>query len=158
WNLTPGQGKLNATETALGALYSPLGIASCFGCHSTVLVGTPEALDFEHSKLNVGCESCHGAARKHVESAQQLATGSIRLTDLVRPETPTGSTATELCARCHRSQTDFRAGDPTLESQLARFSGVALMRSRCFTETAGRLSCLTCHNPHQPASRLAASY
>lgn len=158
WNLTPGQGKIDAAQTALGAVYSPLGIASCFGCHATVLVGTPDALDLDRSRLNVGCESCHGGGRAHVESATKLASGAAAPAELVRPPVLRDEAVTELCARCHRSQNDIKPGDPAFESQLARFAGVALMRSRCFTESAGKLSCVSCHNPHEPASREPVSY
>lgn len=157
WNLTPGQARIDATQTALGQVYTPLGVASCFGCHSTVLVGTPEKLDFQRSLLNVGCESCHGGGRAHVESALKLAKGE-KLAALLRPEAPRGEKVMELCGSCHRSLENFQDGDPRLESQLARFPGAALMRSRCYTQSNGQLDCSSCHNPHQRASTDPKSY
>ena len=44
------------------------------------------------------------------------------------------------------------------ESQIARFPGAALMRSACYTQSEGRLTCSTCHNPHERASTEPRSY
>lgn len=158
WNLTPGQARIDPALTALGQVYTPLGIASCFGCHSTVLVGTPEKLDYERSILNVGCESCHGGGKAHVESALALSRGE-KLASLLKPETPRGERVMELCGSCHRSLENFQEGDPLLESQLARFPGAALMRSGCYTKSPpGEMNCSTCHNPHQRASKDPRAY
>lgn len=151
WNFTPGQGPANPLGVLLGQQYSPLGAAACFGCHSTVLVGAPAGLALERSILNVGCESCHGPARGHVESAL-----ADRL-PLVLPRHPRGKDQMQTCGACHRLPTVGEPG-PMMESQLARFAGPALMRSRCYLESGGRLTCTTCHDPHRPASRSGVFY
>lgn len=151
WNFTPGQGPANPLGVLLGQQYAPLGAAACFGCHSTVLVGTPDGLELGRSLLDVGCESCHGPARRHVESA----TAGER--PMVTPQSPAGGDQMKTCGACHRTPT---VGEPSpmMESQLARFAGPALMRSRCYLESGGRLTCTTCHDPHRPASRSAVFY
>jgi hypothetical protein len=151
WNFTPGQGPANPLGVLLGQTYSPVGAAACFGCHSTVLVGGDAGLELGKSVLNVGCESCHGPGRAHVESATRGGG------PLVRPAHPEGSDQMKVCGACHRTPT---VGEPNamMESQLARFAGPALMRSRCYLESDGRLTCTTCHDPHRPASRSAAFY
>jgi len=146
WNFTPGSGPGAPYHEALGDPYSPAQAAACFGCHTTVLTGTRKSLDLTHSLLNVGCESCHGAARNHVDSATGDGAGQ-----LVTPRLHNGPQIMQLCSSCHRMPvaTDDAKPMGASESQLARFPGVALVRSRCFIASAGKLSCITCHNPHQ---------
>lgn len=165
WNFTPGQGPADPVRDPLGKTHTDLSVASCFGCHSTVLVGTKERLDLENSRLNIGCESCHGPGKAHVESANQYAAAMRAgggtpppLNSLALPAKLTGERQVKMCSQCHRNPTDVPDGDPRLEGQLARFAGAALMRSRCFQESGRELSCSSCHNPHEPASRSLAHY
>src|SRR5205823_5293708 len=44
------------------------------------------------------------------------------------------------------------------EILLARFQPVGLMQSKCYTESGGTFSCVTCHDPHARASADRASY
>lgn len=151
WSFTLGDGPGTTFHGALGQPFTPVQAAACFGCHSTVLVGTREHLDLAHSHLNVGCETCHGPCRKHVESAggtpAERGAGSAEA--IVLPPTHTGPEIMHLCQTCHREPGDISVQYAGNESYLARFPGAALPRSRCFTESAGKLSCITCHDPHQ---------
>lgn len=161
WNFTPGHGPNDPLAFPLGLATTELGAASCFGCHSTVLVGTPERLDLEHSRLNIGCESCHGASRAHVESARKAAVTQANAAQLrvpILPARPTGEAQIRMCASCHRSGMSLPVDDSGVEKQLARFAGTALMRSRCYTESGGKLACSSCHDPHAPVSRSPRSY
>lgn len=155
WNFTPGQGPQVDIRQPLGQSYSPAEAASCFGCHSTVLVGTPERLDLRRSILNVGCESCHGPSRRHVDAATSAASSSA---EVARPPKVTGAAVMDLCGKCHREPFQAPQGQTTDEAQLPRFPGIALARSRCFTESEGKLTCTTCHNPHEPAPKAATAY
>lgn len=155
WNFTPGQGPQVDIRQPLGQSYTPTEAASCFGCHSTALVGTSERLDFRRSILNVGCESCHGPSRAHVDAAAKAVD---RGGDLVKPPKAVGAAVMDLCGKCHREPVDLPPGQVSDESQLPRFPGIALARSRCFTESAGKLTCITCHNPHEPAPKSALAY
>ncbi|MBV9470903.1 MAG: hypothetical protein JO316_09180 [Abitibacteriaceae bacterium] len=157
WNFTPGSGPGEGTAEALGDAYTPVQAAACFGCHSTVLTGTRKSLDLEHSRLNVGCESCHGPGRSHVESVQGGATANGTTANgsqaaeaaLVTPPLHNGPQIMQLCGLCHRMPVASGHENALGETLLARFPGVALVRSRCFTASAGKLSCITCHNPHE---------
>ena len=76
WNFTPGRGPGDDLPQPLGHVYNNLAVSACFGCHSTVLVGTPEKLALERSLLNVGCESCHGPGSEHIRQEQADAKGA----------------------------------------------------------------------------------
>ncbi len=153
WNFTPGDGPGQGFHQALGITYDPMQMAACFGCHSTVLTGTRKGLDIAHSILNVGCESCHGPCRSHVESAASFMAkaGGSPLThaSLITPAKQSGPEIMQLCDTCHRFPVKVSNENTASEPELARFAGVALPRSRCFIASAGKLSCVTCHDPHQ---------
>lgn len=151
WNFTPGSALGAPFHQALGDDYSAGQAAACFGCHSTVLTGSRKALDLEHSHLNVGCESCHGPCRRHIESVNAGGAGGTQGTQdaIVMPPTYSGPQIMQLCGSCHRVPVDVKDQNAMGESLLPRFPGVALPRSRCFIASAGKLSCVTCHDPHR---------
>src|SRR5207249_4108620 len=60
-----------------------------------------------------------------------------------------------LCAHCHNSDDPSIAlGDP----RSVRFQTSTMTRSRCYTESGGGLSCITCHDPHRDAATAADGY
>lgn len=156
WNFTPGSGPGAPVRHVLGDPFTPGQAAACFGCHSTVLVGTRERLDLDHSLLNVGCESCHGPCRSHVESMSGGAAHTQ--TAAVTPLRHDGTQIMQLCGTCHRIPVAVSDESAAGESQLARFPGIALPRSRCFLASNGKLSCITCHDPHESTKQQEASF
>jgi hypothetical protein len=137
-------------------------------------------------ELAIGCERCHGPGELHVQERTQGAaiTGSID-TAIVNPSKLSGWLADNICMSCHqdgdtrvlqpgKNYSDFRPGTP-LDDTVAIFAlpltpqsppasplleHYSLMKlSKCFTSSGGRLSCLTCHDPHvQPRIGAAAYY
>jgi predicted CXXCH cytochrome family protein len=107
---------------------------------------------------NVSCERCHGPGRAHVEAARRGAPDS----ELSLPLGPDRWTADELlrfCGECHRHPAgprpeQIRLGDPTL----VRFQPIGLMQSKCYRQSEGALSCLTCHDPHARPSTNRTAY
>ena len=56
-----------------------------------------------------------------------------------------------VCSRCHRSIDDISLdGDDAVLT--GRFQGYGLELSRCYKKSGGRLSCVTCHDPHTSVS------
>lgn len=107
-----------------GATY--VGSQSCVDCHEKI---TQEFITADHARLQApgknalaaGCESCHGAGSKHVESGGALNT---ILNPRKNPDT---------CFACHldkRGQFSLPHSHPVL---------------------AGKVSCNDCHDPHRGA-------
>jgi len=146
WDLTPGY-LANAPKRRL---YHPAGVPAdhvlfftCFDCHATAAADTPDDLDLGHLRGGVQCERCHGPGERHVRAAEarQPIAGTIR-----RFGGASAADITRLCGECHRAQPP--PGFPPDAPQLVRFAPVGLQRSRCYRESRGRLSCITCHDPH----------
>ena len=60
---------------------------------------------------------------------------------------------------CHRHPGKAGVGplDPE-NTHLARFQPVGILQSRCYRESKGALSCVTCHDPHARASTDRPAY
>ena len=56
--------------------------------------------------------------------------------------------------RARRVEIETEPEDPSY----VRSPGVTLTFSRCYTESDGGMSCLTCHDPHRDAEQSAAFY
>jgi hypothetical protein len=145
--------------TPYGGVPPPRDSRKCFDCHATQVSGHEEAAIDEATMIpNVSCERCHGPGRAHVEAARRGAAES----DLTMPlglERWTADGLLQACGECHRHPSgprpaQIRADDPNQ----ARFQPIGLMQSRCYRESRGALSCVTCHDPHARASSDRASY
>jgi hypothetical protein len=62
---------------------------------------------------------------------------------------------TGLCARCHSPR--GRSVQPT-DADAVRFQGTTLTWSRCYQESQGGMSCITCHDPHHDAVTSPSHY
>ncbi len=104
----------------------------------------PEAADH-----GIGCERCHGPGGAHLQAVES------QFPDLAiaRPRLAPADQVVALCGQCHESPDSRSPGGPAS----IRFQTPNLIRSRCYTES-GSLSCVTCHNPHKNASRIASDY
>jgi Cytochrome c554 and c-prime len=152
--VTPGQDAVAGSphRTPIGAVFDARQARKCFGCHATQISLDGETIDKATLIPNVSCERCHGPGRAHVEVARRGAADS----ELALPFGPGRYTAEDLltlCGTCHRHPSrgrpeQIRPDDP----QLARFQPVGIIASRCFRESRGAFSCVTCHDPHSRAS------
>jgi Tetratricopeptide repeat len=128
--------------------------------------------------LTVGCERCHGPGAIHVEErTQDVMSGAsfeeIKDVSIVNPQSLPPEIRDDVCAQCHlagdarvlqpgKEYLDFRPGT-RLGDVVAVFSVpqtikgnhfVALDQfeqlkvSRCWTASKGRMSCISCHDPH----------
>jgi tetratricopeptide (TPR) repeat protein len=153
WDVTPGQpGHQANAEYYLGTPMTPGRLYNCFRCHVTnpravIMDSGPEALDGA-----IGCEKCHGPGGNHL-----LAVDS-KFPDLAigRPAQTSGLPIVNICAQCHNG----RPGEPISpeDPESIDFQTASLTWSRCFTESDNNLDCVTCHNPHQNASKDQAYY
>lgn len=143
------------------AMFRPVGaaeVARCFGCHTTA---STIAGQFEEEKLLLGvtCEACHGAGAKHVASAQaQLLAG---MTDepgaIFNPAKLNPADSVDFCGACHSTWWDVKLsavkGVSTARSQPYRLEG-----SKCWGKGDARLTCMACHDPHNPLQTDASDY
>ena len=145
---TPGQAGLQPSNLAeaAGLLYKigdPVaGIDGCFECHST-----GGLKDLTPAENGVRCEACHGPGAKHAESGGKAP--------VLNPRRMTASALNDACGRCHRPPASDPAKVDWNYAWNVRHQPVYLSQSACFVKSAGKLSCLTCHAPHEP---LATSY
>lgn len=137
-------------------------------------------------ELPIGCEMCHGPGALHVKERQRAAplNGAIDRS-IVNPAKLPPWLADNICMFCHqgldaralmpgKNYPDFRPGTP-LADTLAIFvlpihrgeaPGDPLLEnfvpkslSQCYIKSGGRLTCITCHDPHhQPTASEAPAY
>ncbi len=144
----------------------------CLLCHS----GGVESIGGSTHRLKIhqeaiGCERCHGPGALHVER-QEAGRGTADDFTIVHPDKLDREQNIAVCAQCHlasaaqvnvrgRQPDQFRPGlkindfqvNYILESADESMTVVGhveqMQLSRCFTQSA-LLTCVTCHDPHQP--------
>ncbi|HEY6987568.1 MAG TPA: multiheme c-type cytochrome [Bryobacteraceae bacterium] len=158
WDLSPG---FEAEDVGFNR---PIQEA-CIACHSgransvrgrNGVYGSPT-----FHELAVGCENCHGPGGDHMKGNRHA---------IVNPGALEPRLAEDICMNCHqagnarilqpgKTYSDFRPGMPLRET-LAIFKlpqtgeadllehNAAMKASKCFRESNGKLSCLTCHDVH----------
>jgi tetratricopeptide (TPR) repeat protein len=151
---------------------------SCLHCHNgrmTVVAGERNLFESPYPH-GIDCERCHGPGALHVErwSGGAQPTGDPDTT-IVNPRRLPPAERAAVCYQCHlgdakatvrvgrpeRELSDFRPSQPLTDylipfhyaEQTEHGFGLSaqadrMILSRCFTETGGKLECLTCHNPH----------
>jgi predicted CXXCH cytochrome family protein len=150
--------------------------AACASCHAgrARSVADHDGLygDPPFAELAIGCENCHGPGALHIV---QMNHGSI-----VNPAKLPARLAEEICMICHqggdarilqpgKNVSDFRPGmwssDVLAIFVLSSVEGdllnhhTGMKSSRCFVASGGRLTCLSCHDPHAtPARADVATY
>jgi tetratricopeptide (TPR) repeat protein len=137
------------------------GVVRCLYCHVTrsrdFRDPPPEGgMGPEAADSAIGCERCHGPGGNHV--AAIAADFPDRAIASAGSSARPAASIDVLCAQCHivgsRSDIESAPDDPRyVRSTVATFEA-----SRCFTESEGRMGCLTCHDPHRDAERSAAFY
>jgi predicted CXXCH cytochrome family protein len=137
----------------------------------------------------IDCQRCHGPGEKHIEAAGRAnaKTEEIRAA-IVNPKRLSPEHELEICMQCHLQTTAFLLphslprlgsgpfsyvpGQPmeTFRLTFDRAGGMGdrfeiahtayrLRESQCFLQSAGKLTCTTCHDPHNvPATGTAATH
>ena len=176
WDFSPG------FEQTSPGFNRPI-LEACIVCHAGRPNAVPHSegryLDPPFSELAIGCENCHGPGELHLRERSR-GPGKLPDTSIVNPRRVPARLAEDICMQCHqagdarvlmpaKSYADFRPGRPLAET-VAIFAlpsqakdadllehHTAMKSSKCYRATNGKLSCLTCHNPHEQPDRAGAA-
>jgi hypothetical protein len=162
-------------------------LPGCIECHSgqpeVVFDGNGRFRDPPFKELAIGCENCHGPGESHVIEMQiSPEAGGV---SMVNPAKLSSWLADNICMSCHQSgdarvprpgkqYRDFRPGtalDDTFSLFLVPFRPgstpkddllehyLSMRLSKCYQNSAGKLGCISCHDPHvQPGREEAPAY
>ena len=158
---------------------------ACIICHAGRPLAVPgrDGLygDPPFAEMAIGCENCHGPGQLHVKERGSGA-GKLPDTSIVNPARLPARVAEDVCMQCHQAgdarvllpkkdYSAFRPAVPLVRTvAIVGLPGAAkdvdllehhssMKVSRCYQATNGKLSCLTCHDPHeQPEKTNAATY
>lgn len=156
WGATPGQAEIRPASLveAAGRVYPTAepetGITGCFECHSTGPVSFDDAGEARITEPGVHCEVCHGAGAVHSVTPSRQ---NIR-----NPENLSADQINQLCGTCHRKPAVAGQKVDWNYSWNVRHQPLYLNESACFRKSQGKLSCLTCHDPHDPAGKKPAAF
>jgi len=147
--VTPGHKA--GTDLEYPAFHPTTSALRCFRCHSTGDLTLSSGFAIQPAQYGIRCEACHGPGAAHVAAGG----GS----DTIR--NPKRLNAVELnafCGTCHRKPPEAGAEGDWTDPWNVRHQPASLSQAACFRKSAGRLSCLTCHDPHAPLVTSAKAY
>ena len=135
-------------QEAAGRQLQKLEVVRCFGCHTTG--------SFDAAAPGVHCERCHKNAQQHARAFADKSVSPVtpeRLSQLSLED------QSDFCGACHRTWQEVSANGPH-DINNVRFQPYRLATSNCYNSSAGdkRISCVTCHDPHQNVTKGADSY
>jgi len=153
-------------EDALGILQDPPAAQKCFACHTTGATTVSGGFAPQYATPGVTCEACHGPGGSHAVLMQQLqgeaaaappAHGTLQI---LNPRSLSPIASVDFCGACHRTWADVYEMQVGVTGPVnSRFQPYRLENSKCWGESGdARLTCVACHDPHQPLQRDAAAY
>ncbi len=182
WDMSPGY------DHSIHRSFRRRATHSCLLCHAGLVEPVePRGFTFPHNELSIGCERCHGPGSRHVArhseplaELDELAADRPEDLTIVNPRRLDRPLAEAICQQCHlqgdvkvtvrgRRPGDFRPGLPLSDERIEfRLFGSGpemtvvghvdqLRASRCYQQDK-TLSCVTCHdshNPHRPRDAIA---
>ncbi len=142
-------------EYAFGNILSHGAFMRCLECHTTgsVIGGK---FDPMNAVPGVHCEACHGPGGEHVAD---VMAGHIEQAKaaIFNPGNLSAAGIDRFCGACHRTGMSVLSKGVTGVYDV-RFQPYRLGLSLCWSASDKRISCLGCHNPHQPLVKSAVFY
>lgn len=183
WDLSPGYHLPNHKR------FSRRAREACLDCHAgrlNTMRGQDDRFESPpFHELSIGCERCHGPAKSHVNYHRNTAEETGLSDPIINPAKLDSLRREDVCSQCHlqgegriphygHEVGDYRPGQRLYETCLIivkdnqtssgksspAVSHVEQMRSSlCFSESNGKLGCISCHDPHSiPAEREKVAY
>ena len=127
----------------------------CFACHTQ---GSTMKDKFDPAQAigGITCEVCHGPGATHV-AAQKSGLAESGVGFELNPAHLSPAESVDFCGACHRTWWDVTLAGLSGVGTL-RFPAYRLEKSRCWGTGDARVTCVACHDPHQPLVKNAASY
>lgn len=171
WDLSPGYPRENHLRFDRQVSHG------CLACHAGRVEPDPQQADLFSSKPfhehAIGCERCHGPGQDHIVFQESSPGTSPSDDPIVNPAAFDDARRDAVCTQCHllgerrvvrlpRTEFDFRPGEYLSDNWTVflKSAGAAdatagavsqveqMYLSRCFVESDGALSCISCHDPH----------
>lgn len=135
------------------------GVVRCLYCHVTQARNFRDPLPEtgqgpEAADKGIGCERCHGPGENHIVAIK----ASFPDRAIVNAGTASAPVIVAQCADCHIVGVPSEIRGEPENPDFVRSPGATFTASRCYTESSGTLSCLTCHDPHNDARQASAFY
>ena len=134
-------------------------VGRCFACHSTAS-SSNGTLDEKNLVPGITCEACHGPGAAHVSTmtaAKIAGTPEIADKTIFNAATLAPADSVDFCGSCHGTWWDVKLsgvrGVSNVKSQPYR-----LEISKCWGKGDARLTCVACHDPHQPLQTNSIAY
>ncbi len=157
-DITPGQSPEvpEDVESALGRKMGSAEAERCFSCHMTAAV-TSSVFESEKATPGVTCEACHGPVAAHV--ASMTANDPEQATAILNPADLSPIDSVDFCGACHSTWADVVETPRQVGIARIRFQPYGLEQSRCWgTSGDRRITCIACHDPHQPLVHDPSAY
>ena len=147
WSLSSGlPARPSRDEEYLGnALLDRDGVRRCLTCHTTSFRAVMDRAGPEAADHSIGCEKCHGPGGHH----ELAVLAGVPETAIAATRRSTPTEIHSICAECHGLPRTEILSLPRTSPALYRFQSLTLTWSRCFIESEGAMSCVTCHDPHR---------
>lgn len=158
-DVTPGHTQIEAGDLkkALGEHLSTFTATRCFACHTTYS-STDSKFDLSHVIPGVRCEGCHGPAVNHIKAIRAAKIDEASKA-ILNPARLGPVDSVDFCGACHRTSMDVVVSAEAYSPINVRFQPYRLEKSRCWgTQGDRRLTCIACHNPHEPLVQSASFY
>lgn len=145
----------DSLDKAIGRKISSPEAQKCFGCHTTA--STISGV-FTPAKAipGVTCEVCHGPGAAHA-AAEKNGFRDEGAGLILNPKHLSPADSVDFCGACHRTWWDVNQ-DGLLGIGTLRFPAYRLEKSRCWGNGDPRVTCVACHDPHQPLVKDSVAY